>query len=223
MSDTSNLFDFAPIDTSVPYKSVKDNTGPYDGFNIPDFDISLPNYDGLINDTPVDYANGDVFQTLNALNTYTGTIIDETGEPIPWATINSETDSTIYTTADDFGNYNIEVPANHNVKISSVGFQPLIIPASQLTNNIVLKMDSANQLDEIVIVATKPTQTPKNYTPLFITIGVLAIITGAMYVSKPTKKVALAGARKKTSRKPKKRIKKKTNKGLNAGAVEVTI
>src|SRR3954464_13507788 len=54
--------------------------------------------------------------------TVTGKVTDETGAPVPFATI-TETGTKNGTTADADGNFNLSIKANGKLTISSTGFQ----------------------------------------------------------------------------------------------------
>jgi len=183
-----NPFDVSrikPLDIFV--KSENNNPLSIDGTNVLKVDeifkpdISIPDYSF----NPIPLFSNSQASVNNSTKSYTGKIVDEYGETIPWATINSNNDNNIYTQADDFGNYNINVPESHNVTISSVGFEPLTIPASQLTSSIVLKMDTANQLDEVVVIGKSKKEI--NYTP-FVVAGLgLTVLGIAIAISKKNK------------------------------------
>lgn len=226
----------------------------------PNFDISIPDYTDLSNYQPVKTVEtavkDPVIQTFNTgplKHLYTGKIVDEFGDGIPYATLNSVNDNTIYTETDDKGNYYFNVPPTDFVVIRQVGYEPKQLLASDLTKEVVLQMNSANQLDEVVVTANPkpPTTPPKNYKPLIITGVIAAIIGGAIYVSKnESADLGLAAGKTCNNRtkckglnkngklkkgykfakggkvvksKATKKRKPITKKGLNAGVVEVTI
>lgn len=178
-------------------------------------------------------------------NYYTGKIVDEFLEPLPYATINSVNDRTIWTVTDEDGKYYLNVPSTHNVAINMMGFETLTIPAFQLmAEYTVLKMDSSNQLNEVVITANKP---KKDNTWLYAGLGILGLLA---VVGLRKNKAGLAGGKTCTNRAKctglhkngtlkkgykfgkggkvikvasvKRRI-KTTKKALNGGVVEVTI
>ena len=84
--------------------------------------------------------------------TITGTIVDQSGEPVIGASIVVKGTSN-GTITDIDGNYTLaNVPENSTINISYIGYQPLTYPASskELTK-VTLKEDS-EMLDEVVVV-----------------------------------------------------------------------
>ena len=83
----------------------------------------------------------------------TGTIVDNTGMPIPGATVTIKTDPTVGVQSDFDGNYMIEVPNNQVILVYSfIGFTTKeIAVGDQTTINVTLE-ESAESLEEIVLV-----------------------------------------------------------------------
>jgi len=86
--------------------------------------------------------------------TYTATVIDENGQTIPFADV-QEIGTDNYTTTNDEGIFKIEISSeNFSLKISSLGFEPLLIEVinSELPEQLTLTT-SQEQLDEVVVTA----------------------------------------------------------------------
>ncbi|PKA97256.1 TonB-linked SusC/RagA family outer membrane protein [Flavobacteriaceae bacterium MAR_2009_75] len=87
-------------------------------------------------------------------NTYTSTLVDESGQTIPYAAI-SEVDTQNYTTSDENGRFNLETDAtDFIIEISSIGYMTLTFEVvdGQLPQKLVLST-SQEVLDEVVVTA----------------------------------------------------------------------
>ncbi len=81
----------------------------------------------------------------------TGTVTDETGQPIPGVNI-VEKGTTNGVIADFDGNYTIQVRSNATIAFSSLGFKPEeVVVDSQETIDIILAQQTS-ELDEVVVV-----------------------------------------------------------------------
>lgn len=80
--------------------------------------------------------------------TITGTVKDENGNPIPFATI-TQTDTRNVTTADASGNFSITVPQNARLTISSTGFQATTVTPGVGVLNLTLQR--GGELTEVVV------------------------------------------------------------------------
>lgn len=82
-----------------------------------------------------------------------GTITDNTGAPVPGATVVLKSNPTIGTQSDFDGNYSLEVPNEQTVLVYSyLGFSTKeITVGTQTTINVTLQ-ESAEDLDEVVII-----------------------------------------------------------------------
>ena len=233
-----NVLPPRPLDVGLEtnyYNSWQQQFSPV----INDFDFQIPN--AVIDPVFQTFTPQTTAAPTTAAKYFSGKIVDEMGVTIPYATINSVNDNTIWTESDENGKYHISVPENHKVTISSVGYQAQTIQASQLGAEIVLKMDSANQLNEVVIIATK-----KDNTMLYAGLGVLAV--GLVVFSSSSSSKLGAGKSTKKTKTPKstkkgkglnkntgklkkgfkyakggKIVKTKSKSALNAPAVKVTI
>lgn len=220
--DKQNIFDYKPIDYSVLYQPVDGHlTSPLDVDKVNVLqvdDIFKPGYE-LVSDEPrpLDYFNPiQTFQPVSSESSYVGKIVDDMGNPIPYATINSVQNTSIYTESDENGNYQFTVPNNHQIIVRSVGFTPKTVFAQNLGGEIVLTMDAANQLDTVHITATTPTPTPeppkKDNTLLYVGIGTVSVLA-LTAILKSNSKLAGAKSIKKTAKKrAKKRLKGKVAK-----------
>jgi TonB-linked SusC/RagA family outer membrane protein len=90
--------------------------------------------------------------------TVTGTVSDENGTPIPFATV-TETGTNNATTADANGNFSITVKQNSRLTISSTGFQAQTI--SPTGNTLTLRLSRGGQLDEVVVTSLGIRRTEK--------------------------------------------------------------
>ncbi|MEI6949589.1 SusC/RagA family TonB-linked outer membrane protein [Paraflavisolibacter sp. H34] len=82
--------------------------------------------------------------------TITGTVRDENGNPVPFATV-TETGTKNAATADASGNFSISVKQNSRITISSAGFQGQTITPTG--NTIELTLSKGGQLQEVVVTA----------------------------------------------------------------------
>jgi len=80
-----------------------------------------------------------------------GRITDNTGEPLPGATVMFK-GTTIGTTTDADGNFSVTIPANaQSIVVSFIGYDTQTLPVSRSFMNVVLQ-ESRAQLDEVVVV-----------------------------------------------------------------------
>lgn len=86
----------------------------------------------------------------NTTHTVTGTVVDESGEPIIGAAVMVDGTST-GTVTDIDGKYSIKVPEKGKLKVSFIGYIPQVISDMGKTSRIILKEDQM-KLDEVIIV-----------------------------------------------------------------------
>ena len=91
--------------------------------------------------------------------TITGTITDETGLPLPGATV-LEVGTSNGTTTDFDGNFTIEVGDDAFVSISYVGYQTLTLASNADFSKI--SLSSSNALDEVVVTSFGVTREKKS-------------------------------------------------------------
>ncbi|MEG0519438.1 MAG: TonB-dependent receptor [Bacteroidales bacterium] len=85
--------------------------------------------------------------------TVTGTVTDEQGAPIPFASIFLKGSPTNGTSTNDTGKYSINVPATGTLIASSIGFTDIEMPINgKAVINIIMKQDAV-ALDEVMVVA----------------------------------------------------------------------
>ena len=82
--------------------------------------------------------------------TATGTVIDETGEPLIGAAVVSKDVSGVGTTTDIDGNFSIRVPEGSTLLFSYVGYVSKELKASTHMD-VVMEPDN-NVLDEVVVI-----------------------------------------------------------------------
>ncbi|HTN07804.1 SusC/RagA family TonB-linked outer membrane protein [Agriterribacter sp.] len=83
--------------------------------------------------------------------TVTGRVTDESGGPVPFATITVKGTST-GVAADQSGNFSITVPAKAILSISAVGFEEQEVAVGNQTN-ITVSLKAASALQEVVVTA----------------------------------------------------------------------
>ena len=110
----------------------------------------------------------------HAQRTITGTVHDQRGEPVPFATV-AVTGSTTGATTDFDGRFSLVVSADAtSIQVSFVGFRRQTVElGGQVTFNIILESEVA-QLDEIVIIGYG-TQTRRNLTGSVVSVSAEAL------------------------------------------------
>ena len=104
----------------------------------------------------------------------TGRVSNDTGEPMPRASITIKGTSN-GTTADENGNYEISAPANGSLVFSSVGYVPLEVAVNSRTIiNITLLADKIDAGSEVVVVGYG-TQKKKDVTGAVVSVGEKAL------------------------------------------------
>ena len=92
-----------------------------------------------------------------------GTVKDESGEPIVGANVVLVGNNTVYALTDVAGAFKLSVPKNGSLDVSCMGYQSAVVPVNgQNTLTIVLKED-AQLLDETIVVAFG-TSTKESFT-----------------------------------------------------------
>ena len=92
-----------------------------------------------------------------------GTVKDESGEPIVGANVVLVGNNTVYALTDVAGAFKLSVPKNGSLDVSCMGYQSAVVPVNgQNTLTIVLK-DDAQLLDETIVVAFG-TSTKESFT-----------------------------------------------------------
>jgi hypothetical protein len=91
--------------------------------------------------------------TPNQVNTVSGRITDQYGDPLPFATVRVE-GSTIGTSTDLDGFYTLNIPQGQNqISVSYIGYNSVTIYITASTHNIVLA-EKALMLEEVMVVET---------------------------------------------------------------------
>ncbi|WP_258104721.1 TonB-dependent receptor [Marinoscillum sp. MHG1-6] len=114
--------------------------------------------------------------TIDQSATVTGTITDETGEPLPGATVIVQ--GTSKGTITDFnGNYSLEVPEGAILEITFIGYEAVTIPVDgRNVINVSLQQD-LEQLEEVVVVGYGTSQV-KDLTGSVTRVGEESFIKG---------------------------------------------
>lgn len=89
---------------------------------------------------------------FSQVRTLTGKITDETGYPIPYASI-TEKGTTHGVSADDTGNFSINVRSGATLVISAAGYQPKEVVATGSILNLVLNKGEGQTIEEVVVTA----------------------------------------------------------------------
>ena len=84
--------------------------------------------------------------------TVTGTVTDETGNPVPFATI-TETGTRNATTANAEGAFSFNQRGTGTLTITAVGFAPKVITPVNNTANVVLERGASEELSAVVVTA----------------------------------------------------------------------
>ena len=84
--------------------------------------------------------------------TITGKVVDQNGNPIPYATVQIQ-GTNQGTTTDQQGNFTIDVPANATLHISYIGYQAKNVPVDDQSHLQVTLQSSAQALNEVVVTA----------------------------------------------------------------------
>lgn len=89
--------------------------------------------------------------TPNQINTVSGRITDQYGDPLPFATV-AVVGSTVGACADLDGYYSLNMPAGKNqISVKFIGYNPVTIYVTANTHNIVMS-EVTLQLEEIMVV-----------------------------------------------------------------------
>lgn len=92
-------------------------------------------------------------RSINNEVTISGTILDESNEPIIGATLQVKENKSIGTVSDFDGKFSLRgVDSNYTIIISSIGFETQEIVASKLQDAIIILKESATLMDEVVVI-----------------------------------------------------------------------
>ena len=106
---------------------------------------------------------------INAQFTVTGKVVDESGVPLPGATI-FESMTSNNTTTDFDGNFSLEVGAEGvTIEVSFVGFSPQTLVAD--SSDLVITLSSNLALDEVVVTSLGITRDKKSLGYAVATVG----------------------------------------------------
>ena len=112
--------------------------------------------------------------TAFAQRTITGTVVDNIGEPVPFATV-GVVGTTVGTTTDFDGNFSLNVPADATrIQISFMGFESRIIELGAATTFSVVLESQMTQLDEVVVMGFGTT-TRRNLTASVVSVSADAL------------------------------------------------
>ena len=106
---------------------------------------------------------------INAQFTVTGKVVDDSGVPLPGATI-FESMTSNNTTTDFDGNFSLEVGSEGvTIEVSFVGFSPQTIVAD--SSDLVITLSSNLALDEVVVTSLGITRDKKSLGYAVATVG----------------------------------------------------
>ena len=131
--------------------------------------------------------------------TISGKVVDESGNPLPGASIYDSSNTIVGTTTDLDGDFSLDIGYMSTVKISYMGFESKIFHAGSVPKTIRL-IPGDNRLNEIVLTAEKPKVLNNIFRSNGFKLGLAALFLGGLLLGKP----------------------KKTSKGLN-GFAKVTL
>lgn len=111
-----------------------------------------------------------------SVKTVTGTVLDESGAPLPGANIVVKGTSN-GTQADFDGHFSLDVEKGEELSVSYVGFDSTVLPIYSSVMNIRLDEDTRNiqALDEVVVIGYG-TQTKREYTSAVTTVNAEQIL-----------------------------------------------
>ena len=101
------------------------------------------------------------FLAFSQTRTVTGTVTDETGKPIPFATISVKGSSSAVS-ADENGQFSLSVSGTPTLTVSATGFTSRDLSSATSPVNAVLKGDASQIIDEVVVTATGQRVNKKN-------------------------------------------------------------
>jgi len=161
--------------------------------------------------------NNNVFKTFNSAASgsvlLSGLVLDETGQPLPTATISSMGNTANGVTTNFDGNFNLTVEKGDQVEVRFIGYKTLVFDWNKIPTSIKMKVDN-NMLDEVMLPDVKK----KNNTLLYAGVGLGLLATAFLLSNSSNKNEGLNGVEGLTL---KGRLKKgyKWNKG--GGVVKV--
>jgi len=112
--------------------------------------------------------------TAFAQRTITGTVVDNIGEPVPFATV-GVVGTTIGTTTDFDGRFTLSVPDDaQRISVSFMGFESRIIELGTASTFSVVLESQMTQLDEVVVIGFGTT-TRRNLTASVVSVSAEAL------------------------------------------------
>ena len=112
--------------------------------------------------------------TAFAQRTITGRVVDNIGEPVPFATV-GVVGTTVGTTTDFDGNFSLTVPADaQRISVSFMGFESRIIELGTTSVFSVVLESQMTQLDEVVVIGFGTT-TRRNLTASVVSVSADAL------------------------------------------------
>jgi len=119
--------------------------------------------------------------------TISGKVVDESGNPLPGASIYDPANTIVGTTTDLDGNFSLDIGYMSTVKISYMGFESKIFRAGSVPKTIRL-IPSDNRLNEIVLTAKKPKALNNIFKSTGSKIGLAALFLGGLLLFTNPKK-----------------------------------
>src|SRR5690606_29508591 len=109
--------------------------------------------------------------------TITGTVVDQTGSPIPGVTVTIP-GTTTGTATDENGKYSLTVPEGSTLLFSFIGFEPQRVEIGNRTTIDITLTEALSALEEVVVVGYG-TQEKVNLT------GAVGVATGERLINRP--------------------------------------
>lgn len=101
------------------------------------------------------------FLAISQTRTITGTVLDETGAPVPFATVAIK-GTSFGVSADDEGQFSIQAEPSATLVVSATGFIAKEVAASSSPLTIMLVKSGSDVIEEVVVTATGQRVNKKN-------------------------------------------------------------
>ena len=82
-----------------------------------------------------------------------GTVVDESGQPVVGASVKLQGSSTVYTVSDVSGSFKLSVPSNGTLDVLNMGYKSVSIPVNGRKNIQIVLQEDSEILSETIVVA----------------------------------------------------------------------